>query len=350
MTRAWTLLLAGAIAVSAQPLQNFPFDERMKALRVPGVSVTIIDGYRTVWTHGFGDASPETRFQAASISKPVAAMAALKLVEEGKLSLDEDVNARLKSWKVPASEFPEKVTLRRLLSHSAGLTVHGFPGYDVSDPLPTLPQILDGLKPANTAAVRVDIKPGSQSRYSGGGITVMQLLMMDVTGKKFADLMESMVLSKAGMSHSTYAQPIPDKTLAADGHHENGDPVHGRWHIYPEQAAAGLWTTPSDLAQFAIELQLSRQGKANHVLSRDMAAQMLTRQIADAGLGIMLEGRGAGERFSHGGSNDGFKCLMTATMNTGQGVVIMTNGDRGTTIAEEITKAVAAEYHWPPRQ
>jgi CubicO group peptidase (beta-lactamase class C family) len=347
-------LLAGLVAagVCAEPLQKFDFAGRMGALHVPGVSVAVIDGYRIVWARGFGAGiSPETRFQAASISKPVAAMAALKLVELGKLSLDEDVNAKLKSWKVPENEFAqrEKVTLRRLLSHSAGLTVHGFAGYDVSDNLPTLVQVLDGLPPANSAAVRVDIKPGTESRYSGGGLTIMQLLMMDVTGTQFPQLMETTVLSKVGMLHSTYQQPLPEtwKPSAAIGHDQQGKEIHGGWHIYPEMAAAGLWTTPSDLAQFAIELQLSKQGKANHVLSRETTNQMLTRQISDVGLGMMLTGKGESEQFDHGGSNEGFKCLLAATMNTGQGVVIMTNGDQGGRLSNEIRDAVAAEYHWP---
>jgi CubicO group peptidase (beta-lactamase class C family) len=341
-----------AAGVCAQPLEKFDFAGRMDALHVPGVSAAIIEGYRIVWARGFGAGiSPETRFQAASISKPVAAMAALKLVEDGKLSLDEDVNARLKSWKVPENEFTqqEKVTLRRLLSHSAGLTVHGFAGYDASGKLPTLVQILDGLPPANSAAVRVDIKPGTESRYSGGGLTIMQLLMMDVTGTPFPQLMESVVLSKVGMAQSTYRQPLPDswKPNVASGHDQEGKVIHGGWHIYPEMAAAGLWTTPSDLARFAMELQLSKQGKANHVLSREMTNQMLTRQISDVGLGIMLAGKGEGEQFTHGGSNVGFQCLLAATMNTGQGLVIMTNGDRGGKLANEIRDAVAAEYHWP---
>src|SRR6266851_5244466 len=258
MNRRLLVLLSGAaVCLAAEPLEKFDFAGRMAALHVPGASVAIIDGYRIVWAHGYGvmefgssnQVTPDTRFQAASISKPVAALAALKLVEEGKLSLDEDVNRKLKSWKVPENEFTreEKVTLRRLLSHSAGLTVHGFPGYDVDEKLPAVPQILDGMKPANTAAVRVDITPGTKSRYSGGGITVMQLLMTDVTGRTFPELMQALVLARIGMQHSTYQQPLPDESAesAATGHRENGDKIHGRWHIYPEMAAAGLWTTPT---------------------------------------------------------------------------------------------------------
>lgn len=199
-----------------------------------------------------------TLFQAGSISKPVAALAALRLVEQGKLSLDEDVNAKLVSWKVPGNEFTkeQKVTLRRLLTHSAGLTVHGFPGYAAGAQVPTLVQVLNGEKPANTPAIRVDTVPGRLWRYSGGGYTIMQQLLIDVTQKSFPELMRQLVLEPAGMKHSTYEQPLPPARAgeAATAHDANGQPVKGQFHTYPEMAAAGLWTTPTDLALLAIEL------------------------------------------------------------------------------------------------
>ncbi|HZS08089.1 MAG TPA: serine hydrolase [Blastocatellia bacterium] len=333
--------------------------ERMAQLKVPGVSVAVINDGKIEWAKGYGvveaggtqPVTVETMFQAASISKPVATMAALRLVEEGRLSLDEDVNQRLKSWKVPDNEFTKekKVTLRRLASHSAGLTVPGFPGYAVDKEIPTAVQILDGEKPANTAPVRVDIPVGSKWRYSGGGITVMQLLMTDVTGKSFPDLMRELVLSKIGMTHSTYQQPLPKEMTgkAAVAHRLDGTPVIGKWHVYPEMAAAGLWTTPSDLARFAIELQKSRVGKSNKVLSQKMTGEMLTRQFESWGLGIGLEGEGRAASFSHGGSNMGFRCQLVAFSETGQGAVVMTNSDRGGQLATEILRGIAVEYNWP---
>src|SRR6202008_2867755 len=199
---------------------------------------------------------------AGSISKPVAAAGMLALVQEGKLSLDEDVNQKLKSWKVPENEFTreQKVTLRRLASHTAGLTVHGFPGYEVGEKLPTLVQILNGEKPANTLPIRVDLVPGTKERYSGGGVTIEQQVMMDVTGKAFPALMKETVLDKIGMSDSSYEQPLPEAWAARTptGTYQDGKPVHGKWHVYPEMAAAGLWTTPGDLAKFAIEIALAR--------------------------------------------------------------------------------------------
>lgn len=335
----------------------------MNAFNDPGMSVAVIDGYRIAWAKGYGVAelggkvpvTTRTLFQAGSISKPVASAAMLALVEQGKLSLDEDVNMKLKSWKVPENEFTkeQKVTLRRLASHTAGLTVHGFPGYDVDEKMPTLVQIFNGEKPANTAAIRVDVVPGTLERYSGGGVTIEQQLMMDVTGKEFPALTKEMVLDKIGMSDGSYAQPLPAAwaSRTAEGAYASGKPVHGRWHIYPEMAAAGLWTTPSDLAKFAIEIALSRQGKSNKVLSREMTQEMLTpTRTADGkevsfGIGFGVETKRPGE-FGHNGADEGFQALLVMNADTGQGAAIMANSDNGILVAVEVLRSVAQEYGW----
>lgn len=333
--------------------------DRMAHYKVPGVSIAVINDGKIEWAKGYGvteaggstPVKPETMFQAASISKPVAAMGMLALVEKGLLSLDEDVNAKLKSWKVPENDFTkeQKVTLRRLASHSAGLTVHGFRGYAADEAVPTAVQLLDGQKPANSAPVRVDVLPGSLWRYSGGGITVMQVLMGDVTGKPFPALMRELVLDKIGMKNSTYEQPLTTEYAmrAASGHRSNGQMIKGKWHTYPEMAAAGLWTTPTDLAKFAIEIQQAKAGKSSKVLSPAMVNQMLTKQSGEYGLGIGLGGEGKAATFSHGGSNEGFKCMLFAYAETGQGAVVMTNGDQGSPLANEILRSIAREYGWP---
>jgi CubicO group peptidase (beta-lactamase class C family) len=332
--------------------------DRMAFHKVPGVSIAVINDGRLEWAKGYGvlesgstrAVNAETLFQAASISKPVAAMAALSLVEQDKLSLDEDVNLKLTSWHVPDNTLnkTEKVTLRRLLSHSAGLTVHGFPGYNASASVPTLHQILDGKKPANTNAIRVDILPGKQFRYSGGGYTVLQQLMIDVTGTPFPDLLQELVLRKIGMSHSTFTQPLPkDQESNAAYAHEEGKAIKGRWHAYPEMAAAGLWTTPTDLALFAIDLMESAQGKPGKVLSPEMARQMLTRQIGAYGLGVNVGDSKGVSSFSHGGGNEGFTCILVANVNTRQGAVVMTNADNGPALFNEILRAISREYNWP---
>jgi CubicO group peptidase (beta-lactamase class C family) len=333
--------------------------ERMRFYRVPAVSVAVINNGRIEWARAWGEAEAgsgtpadtATLFQAASISKPVAAIAALRLVEQGRLSLDEDVNARLASWRVPENEHTatEKVTLRRLLSHSAGTTVHGFPGYEAGDTVPTVVQILDGQAPANTNPVRVDTVPGGRWRYSGGGYTIAQLLMTDVTGQPFADLMRDQVLRPAGMIHSTYAQPLPADRAgrAATAHSGAGTPIDGKYHTYPEQAAAGLWTTPSDLARLLIEVQRAYGGETGRVISPGTARQMLTVQSGVYGLGFSLSGRADTLVFGHGGSNAGFRGFAAAVAGSGRGVVVMTNGDNGNDLGMEIVRSVAREYALP---
>jgi CubicO group peptidase (beta-lactamase class C family) len=333
--------------------------DRMAHYKVPGLSVAVINDGKIEWARGYGvvekdggkPVTADTLFLAGSISKPVAALAALRLVEQGKLDLDEDVNLKLKTWKVPENEFTrdKKVTLRGLLSHSAGLTVHGFPGYAVDAAMPTLVQILNGEKPANTAAIRVDIAPGSRHRYSGGGYTVMQLLCMDVTGKSFPELTRELVLAPAGMRQSTYENPLPKplEPSAATAHGRDGGKVKGRWHIYPEMAAAGLWTTPSDLARYAVEVQRALAGQSK-TLSREMARQMVTVQKGSHGLGPALENADKeSARFSHGGVDEGFDAFFTAYCQAGRGAVVMMNANRAMPLGHEVIRAIAREYSWP---
>jgi CubicO group peptidase (beta-lactamase class C family) len=332
--------------------------ELMKICNVPALSVAIIDWYKIAWAKAYGttelggktSVTTKTLFQAGSISKPVAAAGMLALVEAGKLSLDEDVNVKLKTWKVPENEFTkeQKVTLRRLASHSAGLTVHGFPGYDVDEKVPTVVQILNGEKPGvNTAPVRVDVVPGTIVRYSGGGITIEQLLMTDVTGKPFPELMKQLVLDKAGMNDSSYEQPLPAawQTRTPTGTTGTGNAIHGKWHVYPEMAAAGLWTTPTDLAKFAIEIALSRQGKSNKILAQKTVQEMLTPIKEEAGLGFFVSNERPGE-FGHNGADEGFQALLVMNWETGQGAALMANSDNGVLVAGEVLRSVAKEYGW----
>ena len=331
--------------------------ERLKHYGVEGVSVAVIRDNKIEWARGYGLADAETRqpvttstlFQAASISKPVAAMGALVLVEDGKLSLDGDINKFLKSWKVPGNDYTAKapVTLEGLLSHTAGLTVHGFPGYGAGTTVPAVNQVLDGASPANTGAVRVTLAPGSQFRYSGGGYTIAQVAMTDVTGQAFPMLMQRLVLGPLAMKESTFEQPLPPARLAeaAVGYRADGKPVDGKRHVYPEMAAAGLWTTPSDLARFAIGLQKMLHG-GKGPLSQKMAENMITPRKEGYALGLGVEEEGRARYFQHGGSNEGFRSLLVASENRGYGVAVMTNSDSGAPLMQEIVRAVAAAYYW----
>jgi len=347
------------IVVKGQPPKKASLAERMKAYRVPGLSLAVINGYAIEWEEGYGvresggtsPVTPDTLFQAASISKPVAAATALYYVEKGIVGLDEDVNSRLRTWKIPDNTWTRKgkVTLRGLLSHTVGLTVHGFPGYAEGKELPSLKQILDGVRPANTPPIKVDIEMGSRFRYSGGGYTVLQQLLIDILGRPFPYIVRDAVLIKLDMKQSTFEQPLPRALAgaAASGHRPDGSVLPGKWHTYPEMAAAGLWTTPTDLARFALEILLAKEGKSDRVLSHVMVEMMLAPVKENCGLGLMVKGSGQGLQFSHGGGNEGFRCYMMAYPERGQGAVIMTNSDLGGDLMPELLRSLSVEYGWP---
>lgn len=333
--------------------------DRMEHYKIPGVSIAVIKDFKVEWAKGYGVMDVETKepvnektlFQAASISKPVAAAAALHIVEKGILSLDSDINQYLKSWKLPDNKFTEnkKVTLKNLLSHTGGLTVHGFRGYEVDEEIPGIIEILNGEEPANSGAIRVNIEPGKRYRYSGGGFTIMQLMLTDLLKKPFPEILKETVLNPTGMESSTYEQPLPSKKVkfAAAGHRSGGIPVAGKRHTYPEMAAAGLWTTPADLAKFLIEIQKSLMGESNKVLSEKMTGAFLTPFISQSyGLGIAVSKMGDDIYFSHGGANEGFRCYMIANRDKGYGAVVMTNSDDGGRIYLEILRSIAKEYSW----
>jgi CubicO group peptidase (beta-lactamase class C family) len=347
-------LLPAIIIDGAKP---FALEDRMRAYGVPGVSVAVIHNGKLEWARGWGvrDAgscapvTPDTDFQAASISKVLTALTALRLVEESKISLDKDINSYLKSWKLPpnAKLAPTPITLRELLSHTAGLNVWGFPGYGVGSRLPTPVQVLNGEAPANTEPVKVVLPQDQQWQYSGGGYVIAQVALSDVTGESFDKLAEEKVLRPLGMRRSAFAQP-PSATIlknAAMGHYWSDKLVPGGYHIYPELGPAGLWTTPADLSRLLLDLQASANGRASKLLSAKMTAEMLTPGKGDWGLGAELSGTGATRRFGHDGVNEGYQSRMVAYVRKGEGVVVMTNGG-GRRLADEIIRSVATDYGW----
>lgn len=328
---------------------------RMAEARVPGVSIAFVEGGRLKWTRSYGVRSAgsldpvtvSTQFQAASLSKAVAAAAALRLVDRGTLSLDAPVNARLRSWRLPASrEFDvNRVTLRRLLSHTAGLTVSGYPGYPRGSRVPTLVQSLSGAPPATTAPVHLFAAPGGETAYSGGGYGILQLLMQDSSRRQFAPLMQSLVLKPAGMMRSSFDQP---REQLAAGHDAEGRRIPGGSHIYPELAAAGLWTTASDYGRFLIALQKSWGGGPNALLSTRASRLMMTPVSTEYGMGVTVIERDGRRMILHGGSNEGFQSRFLAFLDgREEGLVIMTNGEGGGALAAAIQRTIAMAYGWP---
>jgi CubicO group peptidase (beta-lactamase class C family) len=343
--------------------------DRMKEFHVPGISIAVIHGGTLEWARGFGKTAvggpsvvPETPFHAGSISKPVTAMAVLALAQAGKFDLDADVNLVLKDWKIPDNPYSvqSKVTLRRLLSHSAGTNVPGYEGYPAGAPVPSLVDILNGTPPANNAPVKVEHEPGKQTQYSGGGYTIVQQLLIDVTGRPFPALLDDAVLKPLGMTHSSFEQPLPPDQLrmAAMPHRPDGAAVAGGPHLYPEMAAAGLWTTPTDLAHLLLAVLDSLAGRSNAVLSQSTAAEMLSPVRGSAeglpaglgvyGLGWIVRGSAPNRQFWHNGANEGFAGTMVIFEN-GDGAVVMTNGGSQVLVGE-LLRSIAAEYGWPDRQ
>jgi CubicO group peptidase (beta-lactamase class C family) len=346
-------------AVFIEGDSTWTIEERMKHYGVPGMSIAIIDDFKIAWTRTYGvmdstsmrPVTDSTLFQAASISKPVFTMAVLKLAELGALKLDEDVNATLTSWKIPENAYTatEKVTLKRLLGHVAGTTVHGFPGYAPGDPLPTLVNILNGEAPANTPPIVVDQTPGSNWRYSGGGYCVAAQVILDAKGGTIPGHMRDLVLGPLGMSRSTYEQPIPAAMAhnAASGYLPDRSLVKGNWHVYPEYSPDGLWTTPTDLARFVIDLQRSVTSDSGKVLSRATAAQMVEPLLAPYGaVGMGLEDKNGERYFDHGGWNEGFCSWVVGHVKNGKGAVVMVNGNN-MDILGEVGRSIARAYDWP---
>lgn len=351
--------LVKAVVLKGLEPEKMKLEDRMMYYRIPGVSIAVIYKYRIDWANAYGfkeagsfePVTIHSLFQAASLSQPVAALAALHSVEEGRLTLDSDVNEFLSSWELAENMFTResKVTLRTLLSHSAGLIPYEFEGYPQPAPLPSLTQILSGQKPANSHAARVYAVPGTQYSYSELGYAVLQQILIDLEKKPFPQIMNESVFQPLGMERSTFECPLPEgvEEMAVTGHLREGRPLGGKWHLYPEMAAAGLWTTPSDLALFLIDIIKAARGESRKVVSAELARAMLTPQMDIQGFGFLIEDAGDNLFFHMKGNNEGFECFMVAYPVRGEGAVVMTNSANGSYLIEEILRGISAVYEWP---
>ncbi|KQV13847.1 hypothetical protein ASC97_31895 [Rhizobium sp. Root1203] len=338
----------------------------MRRDSIPGVALAVVNDAEVVWKGGFGvsgidcplPVTSSTLFQAGSISKPVFAIAVMCLVEAGLLDLDEDVNSYLTSWKVPANgAWQPRITLRQLLSHSAATSVKGFPGYPSAGPRPTLLEVLNGRWPANSLPIAVEGIPGLTCRYSGGGTTIAQQVIMDVLGRPFPELMKELVLDPLGMVTSTYDQPLSaDKAAsAARGHRWNADPVSGGAYIYPEMAAAGLWTSAEELAELGARLiRLLQGGPSRLSLKKQNLEAMLRPQLTGeeigqsfAGIGWFCEGKGDAFSFGHNGEDNGFLSRIRLFPEVGAGAAVLVNSIQGGPLISHIFSALAREFDWP---
>lgn len=346
--------------MSHDDLDSLSLQALMERLHVPGISIAVVKDFKIHWARAYGVADTETgrlvdtetRFQAASISKPVTALAAMRLVQEHRLNLDEDINTILKSWHVPSSGLTryQAVTPRSLFSHTSGADDgFGFPGYDPKATLPTVVQILDGHPPSNVGKVVFARAPYEAFKYSGGGVMIMQLALTDLCSCRFTQFMQSTVLAPLQMSNSSFELPptVDDTFDAALAHDEHGRRMGPPWHVYPEQATSSLWTTPSDLAKFVIEIQTALRGPRGKVLGQRSASEMISPVgVGRFAIGLAIDQRGEGWYFSHNGSNWGYRAWMIGHVRKGYGVVIMTNGDNGMALMNQIAGRIEKAYNW----
>jgi CubicO group peptidase (beta-lactamase class C family) len=300
----------------------------------------------------------DTLFQAGSVSKPVFVLGAMRLVQQGRIALDDDILRYLTSWHIRSKgNWAPRITLRQLLSHTAGTSVHGFPGYPAAGPWPTLTQVLNGWPPANNLPVIVDMIPGLQIKYSGGGTTIAQATITDVVGRPLPEIMRELIFDPLALENTTFAQPLPTDLAArsATAHAWNGVPMPGRWNIYPEMAAAGLWTTAGDLARIGCAFLRTLQGDHSPFgLSRESATEMVKPQLQTHveggdffGLGWECAGKGEAFQCRHLGWNEGFVAGLWLYPAVGKGAAIMINSNQGWPLRDEIKEAIAREYHWP---
>ena len=334
--------------------------DKMKELKIPGLSLAVIDNFEVVWSKGYGISDIETNkkvdvntiFQAASISKPFTAYATMKLVQENKVELNKDINTYLKTWKLVDNNLAEtkKVTFKNLLSHNAGTTIHGFPGYKPSDTLPTLDQILNGVSPANTNKVIVDIEPETVNIYSGGGYIVVQKALIDITGKPFEEFMQNQVLHPLDLQNSFFSPKAltkEQKLNATAGHYSDGSKISGNRHIYPEMAAAGLWSTAEDLAKFSVEIQKTLKGNSGKILTKQYAQMMMTPVLnGEYNIGFGNEEYNGEPFFEHAGGNEGYACFLTFHKEKGYGFALMVNSSSQIDILFPLFRSIDKAYSW----
>jgi CubicO group peptidase (beta-lactamase class C family) len=344
--------------VQTRDTLKWSLESRMKQYGIPGLSMAVINNYQIEWAKAYGMADKSenrpvttaTLFQAASISKSLNSLGVLLLVQDHTISIDSDINAYLTSWKFPYDSKcnNKKITIANLLSHTAGLSVHGFPGYSVTEELPSIVDILDGKKPANNQPVRTVFEPGLRFQYSGGGIEILQAILADVTREPYDMYMKDHVLDPLDMKSSFFTQPPPadKRNILATAYRSDGKELEGKYHVYPEQAAAGLWTNPTDLCKYILDTQQSLHGKKGKVLTPEITTLRLTPYDGvESGFGVFVRKYGDSKYFSHSGGNEGFRCVYFGSMDEGKGVVIMVNSDNGN-IINEVMNSVATVYNW----
>lgn len=329
--------------------------QMMEDENIPGVSIALFDNGKITWqTYGYANlidsikVTQNTVFNGASLSKPVTAMAALNLVEQGVLTLNEDINKYLEGWKVPENKFTEheKVTLKRLISHTAGFERYVQSSFFPDEELPTIEQMLAGEKPSVDPAVSVVSVPGQKEVYSNPGYSVLEKLLEDVTDKAFHDILAELIFEPVHMTHSSFEQPVPNHLSQQMATSYSNELEPYPYKLFPFKAAGGIWTTPTDLAKFLVTVLEDHHLGTNVILSKKMTDSLFTKNPTRLGFAKIYNDESPDILFEHWGSNSGFTCYMVSSLQHKQGVVVMTNSDNGTSFLSYVARAVAIEYNW----
>ena len=341
-----------AITIAGDDYSSYDLEARLVAYDVPAASIAVVRNGRIAWAAAYGgEADTGTLFQAASLSKAVAAAGILALARERGFDIDADLTGQLGGFDLTAvNPDARPVSLRALLSHTAGATSHGFFGYAAGAPIPDTLQVVTGSEPSNSPQVEIRFDPDNPWRYSGGGFEIAQLWAEQASGEDFAALMQRLVLDPVGMDASSFAVRLHDdqpESEIARGYGYDGEPVEGGWRIHPELAAAGLWTTPSDYARFLIALMAAADGETGRGIEPQIARLMTTAIANGYGLGIGTSLRMGERRLEHGGGNEGYRCTQFALPERGDAMVIMTNGNNAGNLLADITRTAELAYDWP---
>lgn len=336
---------------------GFSLNQRLEAHKTPAVSVTLVDNNRVDWSASYGlmrrDSNEKvdchTLFQAASLSKPVAMMAMMRMHERKQINLDADIDTYLKNYKLPQGKQSKDnpVTLRNILTHTSGITPGGFSGYTQEEAMPSDVEVVSATGITNSPRVEVTRTPGEQLMYSGGAYTLAELALQDIFDRPFEKIMQHWILSPVEMTGSDFSQPLvePKRLLAAKGHTADGSAVEGGWNNHPEQAAAGLWSTSHDLAKFLIEIGKGYRGQSD-VFSKALIDSMLTNPIAQHAYGFRLMGEGDTLALVHYGGTVGYRSGMVLSLASGDGAVFLTNSDNGSALINELLLSASAVYQW----
>ncbi|RZL19585.1 MAG: class A beta-lactamase-related serine hydrolase [Pedobacter sp.] len=309
--------------------------------RVPGVAVAVIRDGKIAFIQciGYADLASgrpvtrETIFNVGSVSKMVSAWGFMQLGEKGLVDLDSPVNRYLTRWKIPPSAFNvEKVTLRRMLSHTAGLSVHGYGGTEQGNRLLSLEESLEGRTKRNGESVRVVNEPGTKWQYSGGGYTLAQLLLEERTKRTFSAYMREHVFQPLGMNHTSYEWTEQMMAKSATAYDTVGYPIKNR--IFAEQAAAGLQTTITELAHFA-ELSITKNSRQLNRVLRPETIQLMEQPLlpssseGESGLGYRFMNYEGFRTIGHTGENVGWSAAVFMDIPTKNGIVVLCNGSNG---------------------